>query len=133
MPALPTMSLAAVQHDQELERKRMMGDLMLVSNDRNVQGDLYMESDAEEIYLPENQRRGGPGFKRNGQSLVTEDEAGIIGYQKYMHIVNRLAVDNTDAQEPRLPEISHFLRVSKKEQAQELQRARELGLPLETY
>ena len=116
------MSLAAVEHEQEINqrrheheinRQRMMGELMVVSNNRNVQGDLYMESDAEEIYVPERQmpRRAGPGFKRNGQSLVTEDETGIIGYQKYMHIVDRMTIDNTDASEPRQPEVSHFLRV----------------------
>ena len=77
------MSLEAVQADQELERRRIMGDLMFVSNDPKLQGDLYMESDAEEIYLPDNAtvRRGGPGgYKRNGQPVMGEDETGIIGY-----------------------------------------------------
>ena len=67
---------------------------MFVSNDRNVQGDLYMESDAEELYLPDSQIRKGPGFKRNRQSLLTEDEGGIIGYQKYMHIFDRISQES---------------------------------------
>ena len=102
-----------------------MGDLMFVSNDRNVQGDLYIESDAEEIYLPDGAqvRRAGHG-RRKHQSLVTEDETGIVGYQKYMHLVNRLAVDNTDAYEPDQPNVSHFLRVSQNEHEQELAEAK---------
>ena len=59
-----------------------------------MQADLYIESDAEEIYLPDS-------YGRNRKvSTTTEDDSGIIGYQKYLHIVNRLALDNTDANEP---------------------------------
>ena len=47
------MSFPTAQHDQELFNNRNKDDLMFVSNDRNVQGDIYIESDAEEIYLPD--------------------------------------------------------------------------------
>ena len=59
---------------------------------------------------------------RRGQrhSTTTEDDSGIIGYQKYLHIVNRLAVDNTDAAEPRQPALSQFLRVSAEEEEHEM-------------
>lgn len=46
--------MVAAQLDQELEKRRLLGDLMLVSNNKNVQGDIYIESEAEEIYLPDN-------------------------------------------------------------------------------
>ena len=79
-----------------------MTPVMFVSQDRNVQGDIYIESEAEEIYLPDGQfARGASKFRGKKVSTTTEDETGIIGYQKYLHIVNRLAVDNTDATEPR--------------------------------
>lgn len=32
---------------------RGMTPVMFVSKDRNVQADMYMESDAEEIYMPD--------------------------------------------------------------------------------
>ena len=70
---------------------------------------MYMESDAEEIYMPD----GGGQFGRNKRiSTTTEDDSGIVGYQKYLHIVNRLAMDNTDGAEPNQPQLSHFLRVN---------------------
>ena len=96
----------------------MNGDLMIVSSDKNVQGDLYIESDADEIYLPDTKiiPRAGSGFKNNMPSLLpSEDEGGIVGYQKYMHVINRKAVDNSDNYEPLKPELSHFLRVSEAE------------------
>ena len=85
---------------------------MLVSKDRNVQADIYMESDAEEIYLPDHYMRKQNRLNKGRQSLVTDDSTGIVGYQKYLHIVNRLAADNTDAREPKQPALSQFLRVS---------------------
>ena len=58
----------------------------------------------------------GSGFKNNMPSLLpSEDEGGIVGYQKYMHVINRKAVDNSDNYEPLKPELSHFLRVSEAE------------------
>lgn len=89
---------------------------MFVSKDHDVQADLYMESEAEEIYLPESQMRKGYKQKNRRVSSTTEDDSGILGYQKYLHIVNRLAVDNTDAREPRQPELTQFLRISAAEE-----------------
>lgn len=101
-----------------------MTPVMFVSKDHNVQADIYIESDAEEIYMPYGGNRRTGGFN-NKVSTTTEDDSGIIGYQKYLHIVNRLAVDNTDAQEPRPPELSQFLRVSEQENQNELARQME--------
>ena len=53
MPEHPTMSFTTAQHDQELAKQRQKGELMYVSKDRNIHGDIYIESDAEEIYLPD--------------------------------------------------------------------------------
>ena len=91
---------------------------MYVSKDQNVAADFYMESDAEEIYMPESGYRnpGGRGFTSNRISTTTEDETGIVGYQKYLHIVNRLALDNTNSIEPHQPELSHFLRINEQEE-----------------
>ena len=80
-----------------------------------------MESEAEEIYMPDGHFRQGQGMRRGHRhSTTTEDDSGIIGYQKYLHIVNRLAVDNTDAAEPRQPALSQFLRVSAEEEEHEM-------------
>ena len=99
------------QFDRESSRS------IYVSKDPGMQADLYIESDAEEIYLPDSQfRQGGRNRK---VSTTTEDDSGIIGYQKYLHIVNRLALDNTDANEPLQPELSQFLRVTAAEEEQE--------------
>ena len=92
---------------------RGMTPVMFVSKDRNVHADMYMESDAEEIYMPDQQ------FGKR-VSTTTEDDSGIIGYQKYLHIVNRLAVDNTDANEPNQPQLSGFLRVTAEEEENEM-------------
>ena len=101
--------------------RTMMTPLMLVSKDKKMQGDLYTESDAEEIYLPDHYMRKQNRLGNGRQSLVTDDSQGVVGYQKYLHIVNRMAVDNTDAREPNQPELSQFLRVGEAEHDQELQ------------
>ena len=75
-----------------------------MSKDQNIQADIYIESEAEEIYLPDSQLK--QNFNTRQRSITTEDDSGIIGYQKYMHIVNRLALDNTDATEPHQPALS---------------------------
>ena len=76
--------------------------VMFVSKDHNLHADMYMESDAEEIYMPDGASPGRRG--RNKRiSTTTEDDSGVIGYQKYLHIVNRLAQDNTDGIEPHQP------------------------------
>ena len=76
--------------------------MMYVAKDHNVAADFYMESDAEEIYMPDSAYRGGSNNFGSGRkvSTTTEDDSGIIGYQKYLHIVNRLTVDNSDGREP---------------------------------
>lgn len=98
--------------DKDLNRS------IYVSKDPGMQADLYIESDAEEIYLPDSVVRTQGGRNRK-VSTTTEDDSGIIGYQKYLHIVNRLALDNTDANEPLQPELSQFLRVTAAEEEQE--------------
>lgn len=95
--------------------------VMFVSKDHNVHADMYMESDAEEIYMPDGASPGRRGRGRNKRmSTTTEDDSGVIGYQKYLHIVNRLAQDNTDGVEPHQPQLSQFLRVSAAEEEQEM-------------
>ena len=79
--------------------------MLSVGRNKDVQADLYIESEAEEIYLPESSHisAGVAGvlppynYGKRVSLPSTEDETGIVGYQKYLHIVNRLAVDNTDA------------------------------------
>ena len=101
---------------------RGMTPVMFVSKDRNVQGDIYMESDAEEIYMPDGTgRRYG---RRKRVSTTTEDDSGIVGYSKYLHIVNRLAQENTEGTEPNQPHLSQFLRVNA--QDEELEMANQL-------
>jgi len=73
--------------------------------------------------MPDNQRGH---FRSNRISTTTEDDSGIIGYQKYLHIMNRLAVDNTDAIEPLQSNLSQFLRVGEEEEEQEMTRKLEL-------
>jgi len=51
--------------------RTMETPLMIVSKDRNVQGDFYTESDAEEMYVPDSHLRNYHRNKR--QSLVTDD------------------------------------------------------------
>ena len=60
MPAVPSMSMAAAQLDMQLMLRNgtlnamsLGNDSLFVSKDDSLQADLYMESDAEEIYLPE--------------------------------------------------------------------------------
>ena len=91
-----------------------MTPVMYVSKDRKVQGDIYTESDAEEIYMPDG------GYRGKRRVSAVEDSGGIVGYQKYLHIVNRLAQDNTDGTEPNQPNLSQFLRVTAQEEEQEM-------------
>ena len=93
-------------------------ETLFVSKDHNLQADVYMESDAEEIYMPDG--TGRQFGKKKRISTTTEDDSGIVGYQKYLHIVNRLAMDNTDGIEPNQPQLSQFLRVSAAEEEQEM-------------
>ena len=101
-----------------IDKESNMNRSIYVSKDPGMQADLYIESDAEEIYLPDSQFRTQGGRNRK-VSTTTEDDSGIIGYQKYLHIVNRLALDNTDANEPLQPELSQFLRVTAAEEEHE--------------
>lgn len=45
-----------------------------------------------------------------------DDNSGIIGYQKYLHIISKSAQDNTDAYEPGRPVYGHFLQVEEEEE-----------------
>ena len=90
---------------------------MFVSKDRKVQGDIYTESDAEEIYMPDG---AGQRYRGGNKRQSMDDSGGIVGYQKYLHIVNRLAQDNTDGTEPNQPHLSQFLRVTAQEEEQEM-------------
>lgn len=80
IPNIPSMSIDVA----ELEKQRLLGhgynETLFVSKDHNVQADMYMESDAEEIYMPDGAGRGR-GFGRNKRvSTTTEDDSGIVGY-----------------------------------------------------
>lgn len=81
MPNIPSMSIGVAQHDLELEKQRMMAygnETLFVSKDKNLHADVYMESDTEEIYMPDG---GGRQFgKRKRVSTTTEDDSGIVGY-----------------------------------------------------
>ena len=35
-----------------------------------------------------------------------------MGYQRFMHVINRKTVDNSDCQEPFKPELEQFVRVT---------------------
>lgn len=102
----------------QFDKESNMNRSIYVSKDPGVQADFYIESEAEEIYMPDSSFRPQGGRNRK-VSTTTEDDSGIIGYQKYLHIVNRLALDNTDANEPLQPELSQFLRVTAQEEEQE--------------
>ena len=103
--------------DKDLNRS------IYVSKDPGMQADLYIESDAEEIYLPDSVVRTQGGRNRK-VSTTTEDDSGIIGYQKYLHIVSKMAQDNTDQYEPGVPNYNAFLKVEEEEhQLEEEQRA----------
>ena len=71
MPNLPTMSIEAAEQMAKYGNRTMETPLMIVSKDRNVQGDFYTESDAEEMYVPDSHLRNYHRNKR--QSLVTDD------------------------------------------------------------
>ena len=45
--------------------------------------------------------------------------SGIVGYQKYLHIVSKIAQNNTDQYEPGRPNYSTFLKVEEEEAALE--------------
>jgi len=63
--------------------------VMFVSKTEDVSADYYIESEAEEIYVPDTHIN-----KNRGQMGTQFDN--IVGYQKYLHIVSKLAQDNTD-------------------------------------
>lgn len=105
--------------------------VMFVSKDQDVQADFYIESEAEEIYMPDRAQRSkkNPYAKRDSPSRYPMNKydtspSGIVGYQKYLHIVSKIAQDNTDQYEPGRPNYNTFLKVEEEEAAlEEEQRA----------
>ena len=110
--------------------------VMFVSKDQDIKADFYIESEAEEIYVPERAQRSprnakkNPYSKKGSPSRYKHDKfgnsigTGIVGYQKYLHIVSKMAQDNTDQYEPGVPNYNAFLKVEEEEhQLEEEQRA----------
>ena len=66
-----------------------MTPVMFVSKNQNVQADFYIESDAEEIYMPDHtmSKRRASNLKKRYGSLtsydVPDDDDNIVGYSKY--------------------------------------------------
>lgn len=48
-----------------------------------------------------------PGGKQS-LKLVGHDDQSISGYQKYLHMMGKVILDNTDQFEPLLPNFSNF-------------------------
>ena len=99
---------------------------MFVSKDQDVHADFYIESEAEEIYMPDGAHRskknpyaakGSPNRQQMGK--YDNSPSGIVGYQKYLHIVSKIAQNNTDQYEPGRPNYSTFLKVEEEEAALE--------------
>jgi hypothetical protein len=66
--------------------------IMFVSKEHEVGADLYIESDAEEIYVPANQQHEIEHDP--SQPFIRPFGVGancIIGYQKYIHHASRIA------------------------------------------
>ena len=89
MPNVPVMSMNEVN---KLCSQR--GDL------------IYMESEAEEIYVPDREVR-----RARGKPELPDPKEGIMGYQKFLHVINRKTVDNSEDHEPFKPEFEQFVRV----------------------
>ena len=93
-----------------------------------MKADFYIESEAEEIYVPERAQRYSPRNKKNPYSKTGGSPSrykinkfgepigsGIVGYQKYLHIVSKMAQDNSDQYEPGMPNYNAFLKVEEEE------------------
>ena len=61
--------------------------------------DPYIESDAEEIYVPERSQRNDQSHNNHNLPMLKGFGSGaneIVGYQKYIHQASRIAQDNTN-------------------------------------
>ena len=72
--------------------------VMFVSKDQDVKADFYIESEAEEIYVPDRAqgskvnpyaKNRKPSPYRYGPGTVDNMSSGIVGYQKYLHILSK--------------------------------------------
>lgn len=68
-----------------------------------------IESDAEEIYVPE--------LSRDPQQRFNN----ILGYQKYLNIMSQIAQNNSDEHEPIRPNYSNFMQVLEEENEEDEQ------------
>jgi hypothetical protein len=59
-----------------------------------------IESEAEEIFVPSNEEIDdaimATGAYRGKSGLKGPIKGGILGYQKYLHIMGKVILDNTD-------------------------------------
>ena len=82
-----------------------MTPVMFVSKNQNVQADFYMESDAEEIYMPDHSPRMRGKNKRYGSNTSTDvfsqEDNTIVGYNKYLHIIKKISKESMDVVEPK--------------------------------
>ena len=109
-------SINYLQNNAEAKnRGNLMTPVMFVSKNQNVAADFYIESEAEEIYMPDHTRRKTKRYQSttSGDMFDQEDE-GIVGYAKYLHIINKINTQ-TDVVEPRQPELSTFLKVQEED------------------
>ena len=81
---------------------------MFVSKEQNVTADLYIESDAEEIYVPDRKVRkdNDPGDMSSYLQGFGGGANAIVGYKKYIHSASRIAQDNTDQDAPLFPDLA---------------------------
>lgn len=68
-----------------------------------------LESDAEEVYVPELSRDPNQRFNN------------ILGYQKYLNIMSQIAQNNTDEYEPSRPNLKNFMQVLEEENEEDEQ------------
>ena len=68
-----------------------------------------LESDAEEVYVPELSRDPNQRFDN------------ILGYQKYLNIMSQIAQNNTDEYEPSRPNLKNFMQVLEEENEEDEQ------------
>lgn len=76
---------------------------------------MQIESEADEIYVPESvlsDHDQATGAYRGKHGLKGKDDVGIVGYQKYLHIMGKVILDNTDQFEPNMPNFSAFMAVN---------------------
>ena len=79
---------------------------------------MQIESEADEIYVPEtvlSDNEAATGAYRGKHGIRGQEDAGIVGYQKYLHIMGKVILDNTDQFEPNMPNFSSFLAVNEED------------------